>query len=334
VLNLAASPVPGEAVLPLLLPRFLQRWPRARLRERIGEQRYVVELLARREVELAVVGGPFRDPRFSAEFLARDELALVARRDHPLAGRGPLRLAEVGLEPLVLRSEESGARAAVETALTLAGLDPAQIRIAAELGSTEAVKRAVEAGLGLAFVSLCTLAASGPAGELRLLPLADEPPARDLLVLTEPGRPLSPLAVAFRELLLAPDTRREVGGYTRLPARLRPAAAGQQPGTRASPAAGLEQDPLMPPANPIYRLARLPATPRESLVARLLAETYRGGRAGLLERLADELRRAEGDPLARAPDIGLYRHELYREEAASLLDHLLGDLLVEVGPES
>ena len=43
----------------------------------------------------------------------------------------------------------------------------------------------------------------------------------------------------------------------------------------------------------------------------------------------DELRRSDGDPLSRAPDVGFYRLELYRDEAAALLDRLVGDLLVE-----
>ena len=90
--------------------------------------------------------------------------------DHPLAGQGPLRAAEVCRYPLVLRSEGSGARTAVEEALLAAGVERDSIQIAAELGSTEAVKRAVEAGLGVGFVSVCTLAVAGPAGELRALP--------------------------------------------------------------------------------------------------------------------------------------------------------------------
>src|SRR5438067_2173629 len=179
VLEVAASPVPGEAILPLLLPRFREIQPDVQVRESVGDVRSVVERLERGEVEVALIGGPFvpaadpaqapsppEDERLEAAFLARDEFALVAPGDHPLAARGPLRAAEVCRYPLVLRSEGSGARTAVEEALLAAGVERDDIKIAAELGSTEAVKRAVEAGLGVGFVSVCTLAVAGPAGEL------------------------------------------------------------------------------------------------------------------------------------------------------------------------
>jgi hypothetical protein len=100
----------------------------------------------------------------------------------------------------------------------------------------------------------------------------------------------------------------------------------------STPAAGLEHDPLLPPRpadEPAYRLAREPRTVEERAVAQLLSLPAGGRRGALLERLADELRRAQGDPLAGAPDVGLYRQELYQDEAAELLDRLVGDLLAE-----
>jgi DNA-binding transcriptional LysR family regulator len=341
VLEVAASPIPGEAILPLLLPRFHELQPGVQVRESLGEARAVADRLLRREVEVGLIGGPFYDDRLETDFLTRDEFALVARRDHPLAGQGPVRASEVCRYPLVLRSEGSGARTAVESALLAAGVRRDEIQIAAELGSTGAVKQAVEAGLGVSFVSVCTLAVAGPAGELRALPLADEPPARDLLVVTERGRSLTALGQTFKSFLLSDQTLREVAGFTRLPVRLRAGADfPAQPATtpfpmkepRASPAAGLEADPLLPgpPAGgPAYRLAREPRTPDERRVAELLAKTPGGRRAGLLDRLADDLRRSDPDFLSNAPDVGLYRLQLYRQEARAQLDQLVGGLLVE-----
>ena len=75
---------------------------------------------------------------------------------------------------------------------------------------------------------------------------------------------------------------------------------------------------------------RVPRTPEEDRLARLLAETFRGGRPALIERLADDLRRRGAEPLSRAPEAGLFGLALYREQAAALVDSLLGDLLVEV----
>jgi DNA-binding transcriptional LysR family regulator len=236
ILDIIANPVPGEAVLPLLLPGFRELQPRAQVRERIGGTREAVDRLLRREVELAVVVGPFHDERIEAAFLARDEFALIARGDHPLAGRGPLRATEVCQYPLVLRREGSGTRQVVENALIAAGVKPSSMIVAAELGNTSAVRRAVEAGLGVAFVSRCTLPDAEMSGNLLVLPLADEPPARDLLVLTEHGRRLTVLAASLRQYLLSPETQALAAAYTRVSARPQPSAqvraARKSPGSR------------------------------------------------------------------------------------------------------
>ena len=339
LLELATTPVPGEAILPLVLARFRQRFPRVQARASIGDASWVAERLQRGEAELGLVGGPYSQPGLTAEFLARDELVLIARRDHPLAARQPVRAREVCQHPLVLRGEGSGARIAVEQALTSAGVASESIEIAAELGSTEAVRRAVEAGLGVGFVSVCTLAAAGPAGEVRALTMADEPPARDLLLLTIADRPLSRQAEAFRRFLLDEERRLELAAHTRLPSRLRPTGEPDRPGPsepgrrvvppKVSPMRGLEQDPLLPPPNgaPLrYRLGRLPRTPDEQLVAQALTSGQQLTRQALIERLADALRRQ--DPLARLPEAGPFGLELYKEEATTRVDGLVGDLLI------
>ncbi len=224
VVAIAASPVPGESVLPALLPLFHMEAPGANIREVIADARTVVERLLRREVELAVIGGPFHDERCVAETLARDEFALIARRDHPLASLPAVTAERLSREPLVLREEGSSARGAVEDAFTAAGISAARVRVIAELGSTEAVKAAVAAGLGVGFVSVAALVAGGPAGELRALPMANFAPSRDLLLIAERGRPLTSLAAAFREFLLSDAIRQKIAASTRLPARLRVSA--------------------------------------------------------------------------------------------------------------
>jgi DNA-binding transcriptional LysR family regulator len=240
VLELVANPIPGEAILPILLPRFQALEPNARVRERIGSTLDIVDQLLRREVELGVLVGPFHDERLETDVLGRDELALIAPREHPLAGRGPLRLAEVCQYPLVLRRGGSGTYLVVESALMAAGVERGRIKVAAELGNTSAVKRAVEAGLGVAFVSVCTLSEAGPAGELRILPLADEPPVRDLLVVTERGRKRTALAESFHRFLLTSETQQQVALHTRLPASLRPTRDAAVETWPADPAAELE----------------------------------------------------------------------------------------------
>lgn len=243
VLSIAASPVPGEAVLPSLLPLFQAQHLGTSVREVIGDAKAQIERLLRREVELALIGGPFHDERCRSEIVARDEFALIAPRDHPLARLDGVTAARLCQEPLVLREEGSGARAAVESAFAGAGITPGRVRVVAELGSTEAVKAAVAAGLGVGFVSVCALVAAGPAGVLRALPMANFTPSRDLLLVSQRGRPLSHLAEAFRAYVLSEDVRRRVAVNTRLPARLR----GTTP-TEPMPARATDAPPAEAPS--------------------------------------------------------------------------------------
>jgi DNA-binding transcriptional LysR family regulator len=87
--------------------------------------------------------------------VGEDSLTLVVAPDHALAGRSSVAGSDLLQYPLVMREEGSGTRAATMQALRklLGGDSLAKLRIACEVGSAEAQKAAVRAGLGLAFVS-------------------------------------------------------------------------------------------------------------------------------------------------------------------------------------
>src|SRR3972149_6582546 len=82
-----------------------------------------------------------------------DELVLVVPATHPWPGRKTVTLAELSQEPLIIRERGSGSRHALERALTEAGVEWESLRIVGELGSTQAIKQAVKAGMGLSIIS-------------------------------------------------------------------------------------------------------------------------------------------------------------------------------------
>jgi DNA-binding transcriptional LysR family regulator len=87
------------------------------------------------------------------EAVMSDELRLIVSKSHPLAERSSVTLEEVMEFPFVLREQGSGTRLVMEEQLRRKNIDPASMKIVMELGSTGAVKSAVEAGLGISFVS-------------------------------------------------------------------------------------------------------------------------------------------------------------------------------------
>jgi DNA-binding transcriptional LysR family regulator len=151
-LLIGASTTPGIYVLPALIGRFRRRYPGIQLRLRIANSRVMEEAVRAHELDLAVVGGHGLAP--GEECLAAglvDELVLVVGRRHPWARSrevAPARLAE---EPLLVREEGSATRQVTERTLERAGV---RWRVGMELNHTEAIKQAVMAGLGVAFVSV------------------------------------------------------------------------------------------------------------------------------------------------------------------------------------
>lgn len=151
-LLVGASTTPGIYVLPGVIGEFRRRYPGIDLRLQIGNSRVIEAAVQAHEIDLGVVGGHGLAP--GEECLAAglaDELVLILPPRHPWARRrevSPSRLAD---EALLVREEGSATRRVTERALERAGVG---WRVSMELGHTEAIKRAVMAGLGVAFVSV------------------------------------------------------------------------------------------------------------------------------------------------------------------------------------
>src|SRR5713226_1541924 len=151
-LLVGASTTPGIYVLPAVIGEFRRRYPGIDLRLRIGNSRVIEEAIRAHEVDLGVVGGHGLAP--GEECLAAglaDELVLIVSPRHRWAKRREVGPADLPDEPLLVREEGSATRRVTERALEQAGV---RWRASMELDHTEAIKQAVMAGLGVAFVSV------------------------------------------------------------------------------------------------------------------------------------------------------------------------------------
>jgi len=152
-LNMAGSSIPGEYMIPAALPLLISRFPGLTISLLQGDSREVLEKLLAEEVEFGVVGGRFAEDELDFTPFAKDELVLIAPAGHRWSGASAVSKQELLEEPFVLREFGSGTGKASTEALREAGIDPCGVRVAAHLGSNEAVKRAVIAGIGVSFVS-------------------------------------------------------------------------------------------------------------------------------------------------------------------------------------
>lgn len=195
-LTIGASTTPGTYLLPGALGAFHATYPGLALRLRIGDSREIERWVAVGELELAVIGEAPLIPGLAAEPWVRDELVLIVPRGHWLARRRRVRAEALAAEPWITREEGSSTRAVAERYLADRGvaLEPAM-----ELGSTEAIREAVAAGLGVAVVSAHAIRARDP--RVVAVRLAGPPWTRDLLIVWRERAPLSPAAARFREFL-------------------------------------------------------------------------------------------------------------------------------------
>jgi DNA-binding transcriptional LysR family regulator len=206
-LLVGASTTPGLYVLPGIIARFRARFPGIELKLQIANSRVIEERVRAKELDLGVVGGHMLGP--GQECLAAgllDELVLVVGPRHPWSRRRDLPPARLAAEPLLMREEGSATRRVTERALRQAGI---AFRTAMELDHTEAIKQAVMAGLGVAFLSTHAVRGEVATGRLQALRLRGMRIQRHFHVIHHAARRLGASARAFMQALEA-DSR---GGH-------------------------------------------------------------------------------------------------------------------------
>jgi DNA-binding transcriptional LysR family regulator len=200
-LLVGGSTIPGGYVLPTLIGQFKAKQADISITLLIGDSREVTQWVDDGRVELGIVGA--RPPQRSLEARAvmSDELVVVVGAEHPWAGRSTVSLADLQQEPMVLRERGSGSREALERALEDAGSSLAVHRIVGEMGSTQAIKQAVRAGVGISLVSRCAIEDELKARHLAALTIPGVSVDRAFYLVTHRERSRSPLAVAFLSFL-------------------------------------------------------------------------------------------------------------------------------------
>ena len=205
-LGVGASTTVATYHLPPVLAAFHARHPGIKLRLASANTQAVLEMLVHRDADIALVEGPVDDPRVEVLPWREEERARVASPGHRRARRGkPGEARDLDDELFVVREPGSGTRDVAERVLAGLGVAP---RRTLEVGSTEAIKQVVAAGLGVAVVSRAAAADQLALGRLHVLPAGTAGAFRRTLSrLRLPGRRLSAVATAFDALLDAEPAR-------------------------------------------------------------------------------------------------------------------------------
>jgi len=165
-LRLGASSTVGNYLLPQLIGEFRKQRAGSRFALEVGNTRQVMQRVLHFEVDVGFVEGPCMDPDIEPIFWRSDELAICARPDDPLTQPGGATIEALRAAEWILREPGSGTREVVEQLLTSQLGD---IKLAMELGGTEAIKRAVESGIGISCLPRIALVGAIERGNLVML---------------------------------------------------------------------------------------------------------------------------------------------------------------------
>ena len=157
VLILGASTTIAEYMLPVLLGDFKAKHPEVTIRLKVANTDGIVSQVENNEIDLGVVEAPVNNKNLVVEECRTDHLVLIVPPGHELANEISVSLTRIVDYPFICREEGSGTREVMIESMQTAGINPSDLRIAMELGSLEAIKGAVESGMGVSILSKATL---------------------------------------------------------------------------------------------------------------------------------------------------------------------------------
>jgi DNA-binding transcriptional LysR family regulator len=184
---------------PQLLARFCRLHPNINVILQVANRDAVLRQLADNNTDLAIMGRPPEGLDISAEPFMDNPLVVIAAPGHPLAGLKRVKFARLAQETFLSRERGSGTRSAMERVFAEHKIQP---RIGMEMETNEAIKQAVQAGLGLGILSLHSVELELETGRLAMLNVEHFPLLRHWFVAHRSSKRLSGAASAFKAFLL------------------------------------------------------------------------------------------------------------------------------------
>lgn len=198
-LELGSSTTIAQYVLPRLLGAFLDEHPRVQFSLHSGNTGEIVQQLLDDKLSVGLIEGPARDHGIRAEPFMQDELVLITS---PAFESDRISHDQLVASNLLMREHGSGSRRVVEIALEKAGFSRKSFKKVMDLDSTETIKSAVEAGLGIGFVSRWSISKELELGALKVAEVAGLRVTRHFSLISRTGPELQGPAGAFRTFAL------------------------------------------------------------------------------------------------------------------------------------
>lgn len=204
-LIVGASQTTGTYLLPRMIGMFRQRYPEVAVQLHVHSTRRTAWSVANGQIDLAIIGGEVPpELQDSLEIIpyAEDELALILPVLHPFARHGVVQKDDLYKLQFITLDSQSTIRKVIDQVLSRSGIETRRLKVEMELNSIEAIKNAVQAGLGAAFVSISAIEKELQMGVLHRTRIDEVIVTRMLSVIVNPNRYRSKAAQAFMEEVL------------------------------------------------------------------------------------------------------------------------------------
>ncbi|MGW8221712.1 MAG: selenium metabolism-associated LysR family transcriptional regulator [Syntrophobacteria bacterium] len=201
-LELGGSTIPGQYILPSLIGRFKDNFADIFIKLVIADTMKITNMVLDGGLELGVVGAKMKNNKLQFEQLFDDELVLAVSPDHRWAKRSAIRLEELPQAPFIMREQGSGTRMAMLEILEQAGLESQKLKVVAEMGSTDAIRQAIKARVGVSILSNRAIADELQFDQLCHIPVKGLSLTRHFYLVTHKKRSRSPLGQAFVDYLI------------------------------------------------------------------------------------------------------------------------------------
>jgi DNA-binding transcriptional LysR family regulator len=189
--------------LPPIIASFSKDHPGVRVNLKVANREAVLASVSSNDAELAILGDTPERVDMVGQYFMDNPLVVIGAPKHPFASLENIDLARIEDETLVIREHGSGTRAATERFFAEAGVN---YQLGCELNTNEAIKQAVQAGLGIGVVPAQTIELELQTGRLVVLPFTGFPIIRRWFVIQRTDKRLSRAASAFRKKLFGPNS--------------------------------------------------------------------------------------------------------------------------------
>lgn len=200
-LTIGGSTIPAGYILPPLLGKFKEDYPGVVVTLIQGDTGRIIRDTLEGNVELGIVGAKAQEAQLVQKKIIDDEMFLIVPRKHRWATKRHVVMDELVREPFIMREPGSGTRKSMEQVLEKAGQPVGALNVVAEMGSTEAIRQGIKAGVGVSILSECAVGEELDAGSLKKVKIRGLSFKRAFYLTVHRKRTQSPLCRTFIKFL-------------------------------------------------------------------------------------------------------------------------------------